>query len=124
MGGKHGWVAILKLSSRWKFKDVRELAIEKLAACNLENVEKIELMQRYRIDPQWAYSAFIGLCARPHALGVHEGKTLGIETTINIASVRERLEQWGRKRPDEVKKAVKEILELDEPVGDGNGQHV
>lgn len=47
-----------------------------------------------------------------------EGRQLGVDTVIRIAQVREKLEKWGRKRPDEVRKVVCEILEL-EPEGDG-----
>ncbi|KAJ7141838.1 hypothetical protein C8R43DRAFT_892461 [Mycena crocata] len=82
------WTAILDLATRWKFADIRALAIRELGAFEMDPVEKIELAHRYHIGRQWAYGAFIALCARPHALDVIEGRQLGIETTVNIAFAR------------------------------------
>jgi hypothetical protein len=106
------WMSILDLSTRWKFKDIRELAIKELGKFDLDPVEKIELMLKYKIKRQWAYTSFVALCARPHALDVIEGRQLGIEMTINIAFAREKLEKWGRKKPEEVKKVVNEVFEI------------
>ncbi|KAF7326902.1 hypothetical protein MVEN_02584100 [Mycena venus] len=86
------WTAILDLATRWKFTDIRELAI--------------------RGARRWAYGAYVALCSRPHALDVIEGRQLGIETTVNIAFAREKLDKWGRKKPDEVKKVVTEVFEI------------
>lgn len=58
-------------------------------------------------------SAFVTLCSRADGLDVTEGQRLGVEMVIKIALVREKLEKWGRKKPDEVRKAVCEILELE-----------
>ncbi|KAJ6542589.1 hypothetical protein B0H19DRAFT_303467 [Mycena capillaripes] len=83
------WTAILDLATRWQFTDIRALAIRELGAfADIDPVEKIELAHRYRIPPQWAYGAYIALCARPAALDVIEGRQLGIETTVNIAFAR------------------------------------
>lgn len=71
-------------------------------------------MLKYKIKRQWAYTSFVELCSRPHALDVIEGRQLGIETTINIAFAREKLEKWGRKKPEEVKKVVHEVFEIRE----------
>jgi len=109
------WIAILDLATRWKFPDIRELAIRELGAFeSLDAVEKIELQHRYHIKRQWAYGAYVALCSRPHALDVIEGRQLGIETTVNIAFAREKLDKWGRKKPDEVKKVVAEVFEITE----------
>ncbi|KAJ6482832.1 hypothetical protein C8R47DRAFT_981856 [Mycena vitilis] len=82
------WTAILDLATRWKFADIRDLAIRELGAFELDPVEKIELAHRYHLTRQWAYGAYVALCARPHALDVIEGRQLGIETTVNIAFAR------------------------------------
>ncbi|KAJ7605610.1 hypothetical protein DFH06DRAFT_1113028 [Mycena polygramma] len=108
------WTAILDLATRWKFADIRELAIRELGTFELDPVEKIELAHRYHLKRQWAYGAYVALCARPHALDIIEGRQLGIETTVNIAFAREKLEKWGRKKPDEVKKVVAEVFEVTE----------
>ncbi|KAK7029792.1 hypothetical protein R3P38DRAFT_2931273 [Favolaschia claudopus] len=108
------WTAILDLATRWKFLDIRELAIRELGAFEMDPVEKIELQHRYQIKRQWAYSSYIALCSRNHALDVIEGRQLGIETTVNVAFAREKLDKWGRKKPDEVKKVVAEVFEITE----------
>ncbi|KAF8070386.1 hypothetical protein FPV67DRAFT_1668243 [Lyophyllum atratum] len=107
------WVAILDLSTRWKFRDIRKLSIKELAKLEIDPVEKIELMLKYEVKQQWAYSAFIALCSRADGLDVSEGQKLGVEPVIKIALVREKLEKWGRKKPDEVRKAVCEVLGLE-----------
>ncbi|KAJ7456312.1 hypothetical protein B0H11DRAFT_1819136 [Mycena galericulata] len=108
------WTAILDLATRWKFDDIRELAVRELAAVEIDPVEKIELQQQYGIRRQWAHSAYIALCTRPHALDIIEARQLGIETTVKVAFAREKLDKWGRKKPDEVKKVVAEVFEINE----------
>jgi hypothetical protein len=82
------WIAILDLATRWKFSDIRALAIRELGAFDMDPVEKIELLHKYNIKREWAYGAYLALCARPHALDVIEGRQLGIETTVNVAFAR------------------------------------
>ena len=82
------WIAILDLATRWKFADIRALAIRELGAFDMDPVEKIELLHKYNIKREWAYGASLTLCARPHALDVIEGRQLGIETTVNVAFAR------------------------------------
>ncbi|KAJ7175736.1 hypothetical protein C8R46DRAFT_1214199 [Mycena filopes] len=112
------WTAILDLATRWKFLDIRELAIRSLgtAVPDLDPVEKIELAHKYNIKREWAYAAYVALCSRPAALDVIEGRQLGIETTVNVAFAREKLDKWGRKKVEEVKKVVEEVFEIKEPV--------
>ncbi|KAG6864789.1 hypothetical protein C0991_007163 [Blastosporella zonata] len=95
------WTAVLDLASRWKFKDIRELSIKELAKFEIDPIEKIELQQKYEVKRQWAWSAFNTLCSRTNGLDVGEGRRLGVETVIDISAVRERLEKWGRKKPEE-----------------------
>ncbi|KAF7297202.1 hypothetical protein MIND_00953300 [Mycena indigotica] len=70
---------------------------------------KIALQQTYTIDRKWAGDAFIALCTRAPALEIEEGKKLGIEMTVQVAGAREKLDKWGRKKPEEVKKVVAEV---------------
>lgn len=82
------WTAILDLATRWKFNDIRDLAIRELASVEIDPVEKIELQQQYGIRRQWAHGAYIALCTRPHALDIIEARQLGIETTVKVAFAR------------------------------------
>jgi len=109
------WVIILDLATRWEFQDVRELAITQLDGMKFDAVDKLEVMKKYKVDSQWGYSAITELCSRTHPLTVEEGRKLGIELSINICRIRERLEKWGRMKANEVKKVVNEVLELQEP---------
>lgn len=102
----------MDLSTRWQFTDIRELAIRELGTFEMDPVEKIKLMMSYELKRQWAYTSIIALCSRPHSLDVIEARQLGIEMTVNIAFVREKLEKWGRTKPDEVKKQVCEVFKL------------
>jgi hypothetical protein len=109
------WVIVLDLATRWEFKDVRELAITQLDGMKFDAIDKLAVMKKYDIGNQWGYSAIIELCSRTHPLTVEEGGKLGIELSINICRIREKLEKWGRMKVTEVKKVVNEVLELQEP---------
>ncbi|KAJ7058092.1 hypothetical protein C8F01DRAFT_1149519 [Mycena amicta] len=103
------WTAILALSTKFSLSDVRDLAIRELGKLSLDPVEKIALQQTYTIDKKWAADAFVALCTRGPPLEVEEGKKLGIEMTVQVAGAREKLDKWGRKKPEEVKKVVTEV---------------
>jgi hypothetical protein len=104
------WIAILDLSTRWEFDDIRELAIKQLLEHKIEPVEKIELEHKYKITRQWAYDAYIDLCSRRPPLTSEEAERLGIETATLINQARERLEKSGRNKPKEVAKVVCHIF--------------
>ncbi|KAJ6554018.1 hypothetical protein DFH09DRAFT_1166470 [Mycena vulgaris] len=108
------WTAVLALATRWKFTAIRELALRELSGLAMDAVERIELAQRFRVRRAWAWGAYVEVCGRAHALDVIEGRQLGIETTVKVAFAREKLDKWGRKKPDEVKKVVAEVFEITE----------
>ncbi|KAJ7721342.1 hypothetical protein DFH07DRAFT_857874 [Mycena maculata] len=104
------WTAILDLATRWEFADIRTLAIRELAAVEIDPVERIEMQQQFGLQGQWAHGAYIALCTRQDALNLIEARKLGIEMTVKVAFAREKLDKWGRKKPDEVKKVVEEVF--------------
>ncbi|KAF7307722.1 hypothetical protein MKEN_01132300 [Mycena kentingensis (nom. inval.)] len=106
------WTAVLKLSSLFGLVDVRTLAIRELGKLSLDPVEKIALQQTYAIEKNWAGDAFVALCTRGPPLEIEEGKKLGIEMTVLVAGAREKLDKWGRKKPEEVLKIVKEVFDV------------
>ncbi|KAJ7145915.1 hypothetical protein C8R44DRAFT_972864 [Mycena epipterygia] len=115
------WTAILSLATRYAFPAIRTLALRELGALSMEDkdmdpVSKIALLAKYDVPRQWAYGAFVALCARPGALELEEGRRLGVEMTVLVAGAREKLDKWGRKKPEEVKKVVAEVFEIAEPV--------
>jgi hypothetical protein len=86
--------------------------MKELDGMKLGSVQKLGIMRKYNIDPQWGYAAVIDLCSRTHPLTIDEGRQLGIDISINVARVREKLEKWGRMKVVEVKKVVLEVFEL------------
>lgn len=111
------WIAILDLSTRWEFDDIRRLAIKQLAGHTIEPVQKIVLEHKYDIERQWAYEAYIDLCSRRFPLTNDEATEVGMETAILVNQARERLEKTGRSKPKEVARVVCLLFELTDPAG-------
>jgi isoprenylcysteine carboxyl methyltransferase (ICMT) family protein YpbQ len=109
------WISILGLACLWSFNDIRDLCIKKLGEIELDPFQKIGLQQKHNINAQWAYSSFITLCSRNEPLNIEEATVLGLEMTVKIAAVREKLEKWGRKKMEDVQKQVCDAFGL-EPV--------
>jgi len=108
-------MAILDLCTKWEIKDVKSLASRELSSMDLDPIEKIEFQQKNDLNAQWAYEAYISLCSRAGPLTVEEARRLGIEITVKIFTVREGLEKWGRKKSEDVQKAVCEAFKLEVP---------
>ncbi|THV06192.1 hypothetical protein K435DRAFT_960677 [Dendrothele bispora CBS 962.96] len=109
------WMAILDLCTKWGINDVKSMASRELSSMDLDPIEKIEFQQKNILSAQWAYEAYITVCSRAGPLTVEEGKRLGIEATVKIFTVREGLEKWGRKKPEDVQKAVCDAFKLEVP---------
>ncbi|KAI6139533.1 hypothetical protein BKA82DRAFT_4222960 [Pisolithus tinctorius] len=56
----------------------------------LDHVEKIVLAMQYDIK-EWLLSSLLALAQRPDPISIEEGRRLGIETALKLASVREKL---------------------------------
>lgn len=109
------WISILDLSTRFKFDDIRHLAITQLSNYDIEPVDKIVLEHTYCIDKQWAYTSYTDLCSRRAPLSSQEAERLGIEVSMLIHQARERLEKAGRSKPNEVAKVVCNLFGLTNP---------
>lgn len=108
------WIAILGLAYKWSFDDIRDLAIKQLATVELDPLQSIALQQKYKIGAEWAYNSYVSLCSRNDPLTLAEAETLGLEATVKIACIREKLERWGRKKLEDVQKQVLHAFEMDE----------
>ncbi|CCM04331.1 uncharacterized protein FIBRA_06502 [Fibroporia radiculosa] len=86
------WVALLSISSRYLFKEIRPLAIQAIAAHNppLDPVERIVLAVKHDI-PSWLQPAYIALGLRGDPLSDAEGEKLGLRATLLIARARETM---------------------------------
>lgn len=89
------WTSVLKLSTMWEFASLRKAAISWLdtSPASLHRsdlIEKIVLATRYDIK-EWLLPSLLAIAQRPDPISVEEGKRLGIETALKLASVREKL---------------------------------
>ncbi|KAF6747350.1 hypothetical protein DFP72DRAFT_608191 [Ephemerocybe angulata] len=86
---KDEWLAVLKLSSRWKFNSVRKLAIERLSLLSeMEPSERIRLGREYAVK-SWLSSAYEELVTRKAVISNDEVKSIGWETINELWAVRE-----------------------------------
>jgi hypothetical protein len=85
------WTSILHLATRWEFDSIRKLAIQKLKGFTISPVEKIVLSRQFNLDSTWTLPAYTDICQRPDTLTVFEARALGLETTMRIYQLREKL---------------------------------
>lgn len=107
------WISILDLSTSLEFADIRELSLKQLAVFELDPVDKIELVQKYQIERQWAYTSYIMICGRKEPLTVGEARRLGVDTTTRIALVREKAGVGLKRMVEEQRPTLRNPLELD-----------
>ncbi|KAI5983064.1 hypothetical protein EDD15DRAFT_2179700, partial [Pisolithus albus] len=89
------WTSVLKLSTMWEFTTLREAAISWLDTSDAslyrsDPLEKIVLANRYDIK-EWLLPSLLALAQRPDPISIEEGRRLGLETALKLASVREKL---------------------------------
>lgn len=88
------WTSVLHLATRWEFESIRQLAIRKLEKLSIDAVDKIVLSRRFDIDSPWVLAAYTEVCQRPNTLTLSEACSLGLETTMRIYQLREKM--WER----------------------------
>lgn len=94
---------MLKLSTLWEFKELREAAVKHLWGALHDNpVDRVVLATQYSITP-WLLPSLNELAQRAEPMGVEEANLLGMETAFAIASVREKVQL----------QAVEETMECD-----------
>jgi hypothetical protein len=87
---KQDWISILKLATKWNFKDFRALALEKLTRETMDPIEKVSLAGAYDI-PQWLRTGFDTLATRNEPLSVAEAKEIGYPVAIRVCQIREEI---------------------------------
>ncbi|THH21577.1 hypothetical protein EW146_g60 [Bondarzewia mesenterica] len=85
------WTSVLRLSQKWGFRSIRELAIERLGPIS-SPVDKIVLGRMFDIA-HWLTPGFAGLVERKAPLTPEEGRRLGVEDVILISTLRENARQ-------------------------------
>ena len=84
------WVSLLHLLAKWRFSRCRQAVLKKLETI-ADPVSKILLWEEYGLDEDvWLVPAVKALASRHEPLSIEEGRRLGMEHVIRIASIRER----------------------------------
>jgi len=89
---KSDWIAALKLSTLWNFREIRQLSITRLGhlPAPLTPVETVSLAKEYKVSA-WLLRGYHELVRRTASITLDESKTLGIETTIALYQIREQV---------------------------------
>jgi hypothetical protein len=99
--GRAEWVSVLKLSTLWRFGELRDEALAELAQIEpVEPVDKVILARAYRVE-RWLVEGCAELIKRPAGLSAEERERLGHETAFRLyerreASLRQSLSRRGR----------------------------
>ncbi|KZP04903.1 hypothetical protein FIBSPDRAFT_1054391 [Athelia psychrophila] len=89
------WSAILRLSDKWGFETVKNLAVSKIAPM-ASPIDMIVLGRRYSIDSSHLVDAYDDICLRPAPLTLEEGNRVGMEDVIKIMAIRQEFDLGSR----------------------------
>ncbi|KAJ8586626.1 hypothetical protein M405DRAFT_743285, partial [Rhizopogon salebrosus TDB-379] len=112
---KDHWVTILDLATRWKFPNVRDLAVRQLQKLDMKPVERIITYYKYNLDQTLLLPAFTLLC-KQSSRSVEDGEQLGMPTVLKISEARESAQrvaaEQGCSSPTSADVADEEIAEI------------
>ncbi|KAI0262198.1 hypothetical protein BC834DRAFT_829324, partial [Gloeopeniophorella convolvens] len=80
------WTSILRLSTRWGFASIRDLAIRSIEPPT--PYDRLLLARKYTID-QWITPTLVAMCGRDEPLTLDEARLMELEDVVLIGSVRE-----------------------------------
>ncbi|TDL14613.1 hypothetical protein BD410DRAFT_733814 [Rickenella mellea] len=95
------WLAVLELAYKWDFENTRRIAIEAIAKFQMNEVDEINLTQKYGIV-EWALSAYQKLMVRERPLSANEMKLLGFEFSSKMAEAREEYGKLSRSNDNQL----------------------
>ncbi|KAH6885497.1 hypothetical protein BKA70DRAFT_1204789, partial [Coprinopsis sp. MPI-PUGE-AT-0042] len=104
---KDQWFSVLKLSTRWYFKDLRKLAVARLSALNLTPAEKVSFGKRFYLS-QWLLAGYDSLVRQEGLISFEDARLIGYESTIVLYMCREQ--RLHGKDPHYLRDAFKEEL--------------
>lgn len=87
---KDFWLVVLKLSTEWKFPEMKKLAVDELQKLEIDPVEKIVTYDKYQVDKSLLLPAYKLLCKRTIRMSTEEGEQLKMHTVLGLQEVRER----------------------------------
>jgi hypothetical protein len=93
------WISVLKLSTAWKFAELRQKALVTLTRFEIDPVEMVILARSYKVE-KWMFSAYTQLVRRDAGLSAKEFRILGYDTAFQLCekreeSFRQSLSQYG-----------------------------
>ncbi|KAG9318075.1 hypothetical protein JVU11DRAFT_140 [Chiua virens] len=109
------WTSILKLANIWRFDDIREVALDNLK-CRMSLAEQVALGAAYNLNfESWSLPAIHELVRRQEPITFEEGQRMGLDITLKLAYVRERVicqttDGFGRRRTHSEKRDFTRIL--------------
>ncbi|KAF8802654.1 hypothetical protein BYT27DRAFT_7112049 [Phlegmacium glaucopus] len=120
------WEIVLKLSVRWGFPEVKNLAVRELEKKEIPDAKRIKLYHANDVDKNILIPRYASLCEREASITLEEGRDLGMETVLMIALGREQARSsrlaTGARSPlsptihgDELHNVVREIFQIPEP---------
>jgi hypothetical protein len=83
------WTSVLKLAHRWQFVEVKSLAVRELERLDIPPLQKIVIYHNYAIDRNLLQAAYTALTIRDAPITIEEGRELGLEIALQLASARE-----------------------------------
>lgn len=86
------WTAILDQAHRWRFDNVKNLAIRELERLPMPDVHRVALYEKYDVDKLALVPIYIRLATRAMPLDIEESRKLGLGTTVEIFRGRERVQ--------------------------------
>lgn len=101
-------MSVLHIAHSWGFASIQRLAARKLHPLASE-VDHIICGHAYNL-PDWLLPAYIDVCTRAEWLTLDEGRRLGVDDTIRVGLVRERLRQETLRTPESVRVLVVEVF--------------
>lgn len=88
------WVSVLKLSTKWRFVECRQLSIAELSTlCGDSPIKKILLGREYRVS-KWLMSGYEQLARRSQKLSKEEAELIDYSTAFSVFSVREEISSF------------------------------
>jgi hypothetical protein len=85
------WILILNLAHKWRFPEIKALAIRELEKIDLELVPRIALYNKNDVDARYILPLYTELCAREKVPTDEEAEMLDKKTLTFVFRARERL---------------------------------
>ncbi|KAH6885529.1 hypothetical protein BKA70DRAFT_1467247 [Coprinopsis sp. MPI-PUGE-AT-0042] len=105
---KEQWLSVLKLSTKWFFKDLRRIAIVHLDALGLTPTDRICLGKEYHISG-WVLSGYDSLVRNQDLIQDKEAERIGYKSTVTLYISREK--RLYDTNPQYLREAFKQELE-------------